>query len=151
MYTSTGPAISVTELIGVAVAFFVLAVTFASLLAAGLPLLTAGSGSASRWPGSCRRPFATISSTTPTLALMIGLAVGIDYGLFLVTRHRRRWARGWVAEESIAQSLATAGSAVVFAGTTVIIALSASRWPTSRSSRDGDRGRGRGCGGRAGA
>ena len=54
---------------------------------------------------------------------MIGLAVGIDYGLFVVTRHRRQLAHGMSVPESIAQALATAGSAVVFAGVTVIIAL----------------------------
>ncbi len=124
MYTSTGTAISATELIGVAVAFVVLAVTFVSLLAAGLPLLTAGLGVGITLAGILVvASVATVSSTTPTLAEMIGLAVGIDYGLFLVTRYRRLMAQGLPVDEAIAQSLATAGSAVVFAGTTVIIAL----------------------------
>ena len=65
----------------------------------------------------------TVSSTAPTLAEMLGLAVGIDYALFILSRHRRQLAEGSTAAESMARALATAGSAVVFAGTTVIIAL----------------------------
>src|SRR5690242_19419934 len=67
--------------------------------------------------------FADVNSSTPTLALMIGLAVGIDYSLFIVSRHRGQLVRGMPVTESIARSLATAGSAVIFAGTTVVIAL----------------------------
>ena len=62
---------------------------------------------------------------TPSLALMLGLAVGIDYALFIVNRHRGNILRGDDLHESIARSVATAGSAVVFAGTTVVIALAA--------------------------
>ncbi|MET0695679.1 MAG: MMPL family transporter [Propionibacteriaceae bacterium] len=124
MYTSTGTHISITELMGVLLALVVLAVTFASVLAAGLPLLTAALGVGVTMAGILTvAAVATVSSTTPTLALMIGLAVGIDYGLFIVTRHRRQLVAGMSVGESIAQALATAGSAVVFAGTTVIIAL----------------------------
>lgn len=64
-----------------------------------------------------------VSSTAPTPALMIGLAVGIDYALFIVSRHRAELAGGAAVGESIARSVATAGSAVVFAGATVVIAL----------------------------
>jgi RND superfamily putative drug exporter len=124
MYTSTGAGVGLTDLIGVFVAFIVLSVTFGSLVAAGLPLITAGLGVGITMSTILTvASFATISTTTPTLALMIGLAVGIDYGLFIVTRHRRQLAHGMAVEESIAQASATAGSAVVFAGTTVIIAL----------------------------
>jgi RND superfamily putative drug exporter len=124
MYTSTGVGLSTTELLGVAVAFLVLAITFSSLLTAGLPLVTAALGVGATLAGVLTvASFTTVSSTTPTLALMIGLAVGIDYGLFVVTRHRRQLAAGLPVRESIAQSMATAGSAVVFAGVTVIIAL----------------------------
>ena len=124
MYTSTGVGLSTTELIGVAIAFLVLAITFSSLLAAGLPLVTAALGVGTTLAGVLTvASFTTVSTTTPTLALMIGLAVGIDYGLFIVTRHRRQLVAGQAVEESIAQASATAGSAVVFAGTTVIIAL----------------------------
>ncbi|HEU4545518.1 MAG TPA: MMPL family transporter, partial [Microlunatus sp.] len=124
MYTSTGAGVGLTDLIGVFVAFIVLTVTFGSLIAAGLPLITAGLGVGITMSTILTiASVATISTTTPTLALMIGLAVGIDYGLFIVTRHRRQLAHGMGVEESLAQSSATAGSAVVFAGTTVIIAL----------------------------
>ena len=64
-----------------------------------------------------------VSSTTPLLALMLGLAVGIDYALFIVSRHRDQLRDGMAPEESVARAVATAGSAVVFAGLTVIIAL----------------------------
>ena len=124
MYTSTGAGVGLTDLIGVFVAFIVLSVTFGSLIAAGLPLITAGLGVGITMSTILTiASVATISTTTPTLALMIGLAVGIDYGLFIVTRHRRQLAHGMAVGESLAQSSATAGSAVVFAGTTVIIAL----------------------------
>jgi RND superfamily putative drug exporter len=124
MYTSTGAGVGLTDLIGVFVAFVVLSVTFGSLVAAGLPLITAALGVGITMSTILTvASVATISTTTPTLALMIGLAVGIDYGLFIVTRHRRQLAHGMGVEESIAQASATAGSAVVFAGVTVIIAL----------------------------
>ena len=124
MYPPTGVGVGITEVLGVLLAFAVLAITFASLLAAGLPLVTAALGVGITLSGVLTvASVATISTTTPTLALMIGLAVGIDYGLFIVTRHRRQLATGLSVAESIAQASATAGSAVVFAGTTVIIAL----------------------------
>ena len=66
----------------------------------------------------------TLSSSAPTLALMIGLAVGIDYTLFILSRHRTQLAAGMDPEESAARADGTAGSAVVFAGLTVVIALS---------------------------
>ena len=66
---------------------------------------------------------AVVSSTTPLLALMLGLAVGIDYALFITSRHRDQLRDGMEPEESVARAVATAGSAVVFAGLTVIIAL----------------------------
>jgi RND superfamily putative drug exporter len=124
MYPQPTLGIGITEVLGVLLAFAVLAITFASLLAAGLPLVTAALGVGITLSGVLTvASVATISTTTPTLALMIGLAVGIDYGLFIVTRHRRQLATGTSVPESIAQASATAGSAVVFAGTTVIIAL----------------------------
>ena len=124
MYPQPTLGIGITEVLGVLLAFAVLAITFASLLAAGLPLITAALGVGITLSGVLTvATFATISTTTPTLALMIGLAVGIDYGLFIVTRHRRQMATGMDVKESIAQAAATAGSAVVFAGVTVIIAL----------------------------
>jgi putative drug exporter of the RND superfamily len=123
-YGSTGVAISATEFIGVAVAVLVLLITFGSLLAAGMNLLTAligvGVGMAGLLAAS---GVITLSSSAPTLALMIGLAVGIDYALFLLSRHRTQLAVGMDPEESTARATGTAGSAVVFAGLTVVIAL----------------------------
>ncbi|WP_369368387.1 MMPL family transporter [Streptomyces sp. CG4] len=118
---STGHA---KELMGVAVALVVLTITFGSLFAAGMPLLTAVTGVAVTLLGlSALTGALTISSTAPSLASMLGLAVGIDYALFILSRHRSQLATGMDTEESAARATATAGSAVVFAGLTVIIAL----------------------------
>ncbi|MCS5723989.1 MMPL family transporter [Herbiconiux sp. CPCC 203407] len=113
-----------TEAIGVLFAGIVLFITFGSLLAAGLPLLTALLGVGISMGGIIlASAFTTVSSTAPMLAVMIGLAVGIDYALFILSRHRTQLAAGIDSEESAARSVATAGAAVVFAGLTVIIAL----------------------------
>ncbi|MFJ1598272.1 MMPL family transporter [Streptomyces sp. NPDC088261] len=112
------------DLIGVLVAVLVLAITFGSLLAAGMPLLTALAGVLAGVGGVLALTGVVgISSTALTLALMIGLAVGIDYALFILSRHRSHLAEGRSAEESAALAAGTAGSAVVFAGLTVIIAM----------------------------
>jgi RND superfamily putative drug exporter len=124
IFTNTAVHLSVVEGLGVMVALAVLAVTFGSLLAAGMPILTAILGVGVAMAGVLTVASVTeISSSTPTLALMIGLAVGIDYALFIVSRHRAQLVDGMDVEESIARSLATAGSAVIFAGATVVIAL----------------------------
>ncbi|MFB2599700.1 MMPL family transporter [Herbiconiux sp. P17] len=116
--------LTITEGIGVLFAGIVLFITFGSLLAAGLPLLSALIGVGVSFAGiTLVAAFTSVSSTAPMLAIMIGLAVGIDYALFILSRHRSQLARGMDAEESAAQSVATAGAAVVFAGLTVIIAL----------------------------
>jgi RND superfamily putative drug exporter len=124
-FGTTAVEVGPTELIGVAVAVLVLVLTFGSLLAAGMNLLTAlvgiGVGMGALLLTS---NVVTLSSTAPTLALMIGLAVGIDYTLFILSRHRNQLASGMDPEESAAHAVGTAGSAVVFAGLTVIIALS---------------------------
>ncbi|GAA4730682.1 MMPL family transporter [Modestobacter marinus] len=113
------------ELIGVVVAVLVLVVTFGSLLAAGMNLLTALVGVGIGLTGLLATSgVITLSSTAPTLALMIGLAVGIDYTLFILSRHRSQLAAGMDPEESAGRAAGTAGSAVVFAGLTVVIALS---------------------------
>ncbi|MGP3685762.1 MMPL family transporter [Streptomyces sp. IBSNAI002] len=113
-----------TELIGVAVAALVLVITFGSLVAAGLPLLTAligvGLGVASI---SALSSMLGLSATTNKLAMMIGLAVGIDYALFIVSRYRTERAEGHETREAAGRAVGTAGSAVVFAGLTVVIAL----------------------------
>jgi putative drug exporter of the RND superfamily len=117
-------SISPTEGLGVLFAGIVLFIAFGSLLAAGMPLLTAIVGIGVTMGGVlAAAKFTIIGSSTPLLALMIGLAVGIDYGLFILSRHRNQLARGTTPEESAATAVATAGSAVVFAGGTVIIAL----------------------------
>ncbi|TFV62929.1 MMPL family transporter, partial [Blastococcus sp. CT_GayMR20] len=124
-FGTTGVTIGATEFIGVAVAVLVLVLTFGSLLAAGMNLLTAvvgiGVGMGALLLTS---NVITLSSSAPTLALMIGLAVGIDYTLFILSRHRTQLAAGMDPEESAARATGTAGSAVVFAGLTVVIALS---------------------------
>ncbi|WP_282699566.1 MMPL family transporter [Streptomyces sp. CC219B] len=115
---------TVLELLGVVVALAVLALTFGSLLAAGMPLLTAFVGIGTGLAGLLAvSSGVTVSSTALSLALMLGLAVGIDYALFVLSRHRAQLARGMEPRESAGRAVGTAGSAVVFAGTTVVIAL----------------------------
>jgi RND superfamily putative drug exporter len=113
-----------TELVGVAVAALVLVLTLGSLVAAGLSLLTAFSGVAIAFGliSALADPLG-LTSTVAILALMLGLAVGIDYALFITSRFREERARGSEPEEAAGLAVGTAGSAVVFAGTTVIIAL----------------------------
>ncbi|MFB8142191.1 MMPL family transporter [Streptomyces parvus] len=126
VYASKGIHIGPSEVIGVIVAVIVLVITFGSLLAAGMSLLPALIGVGVGLAGlMALTPVFTISSTAVTLALMLGLAVGIDYVLFILSRHRQQLARGTDPKESVALATGTAGSAVVFAGTTVIIALAA--------------------------
>ncbi|WP_125100560.1 MMPL family transporter [Leucobacter chromiireducens] len=118
------PGFTVTEALGVAIAFIVLLFTLGSLVAAGMPLLIAILGVGVTIAGLfVTTAFAEMTSTTPMLALMLGLAVGIDYTLFIVSRHQEQLRSGLGVEESIARATATSGSAVVFAGLTVIIAL----------------------------
>ena len=119
------PPISGHEAIGLGIALLVLLMTLGSLWAAGLPIITAligvaiGVGGAFALSGSI-----TLTTATPALALMIGLAVGIDYALFIVNRQRRLiLVDGLRAADATARAVATAGSAVVFAGSTVVIAL----------------------------
>lgn len=112
------------EIIGIAIAAIVLVITFGSLIAAGLPLLTAligvGIGISSI---TALANVLDLGSTTSTLAMMIGLAVGIDYALFIVSRYRAELAEGRERDEAAGRAAGTAGSAVVFAGLTVVIAL----------------------------
>jgi RND superfamily putative drug exporter len=120
------PGQGATEILGVAVAAVVLVITFGSLIAAGLPLLTALLGIAIGVGGvTAATGFVDMSSSTPTLALMLGLAVAIDYALFIVSRYRHELAAGRDPEEAAGRAVGTAGSAVVFAGLTVMIALAA--------------------------
>ncbi len=118
------PGASPVESLGLVVAIVVLLITLGSLRAAGMPILTALLGVAiSMGLIYGATGVATVSSTTPLLALMLGLTVGIDYALFILSRHRDQLVHGMEPEESAAQAVATAGSAVVFAGLTVVIAL----------------------------
>lgn len=118
------PETGTAEIIGIGVAAVVLVITFGSLLAAGLPLLTAiigvGIGVASI---TALASTLELGSTTSILATMIGLAVGIDYALFIVSRYRTELAEGREREDAAGRAVGTAGSAVVFAGLTVVIAL----------------------------
>ncbi|MGW0700994.1 MMPL family transporter [Streptomyces sp. NPDC002867] len=120
----TMPEQGVGEIIGVVIAGIVLVITFGSLVAAGLPLLTAiigvGIGISTI---TALASVLDLGSTTSTLAMMIGLAVGIDYALFIVSRYRAELAEGREHEEAAGRAVGTAGSAVVFAGLTVVIAL----------------------------
>ncbi|MEV1026377.1 MMPL family transporter [Streptomyces sp. NPDC050264] len=112
------------ELIGIAISAVVLLVTFGSLVAAGMPLLTAIIGVGIGVSGiAALGSVLNLSSTTSTLATMIGLAVGIDYALFIVSRFRAEIAEGREGEEAAGRAVGTAGSAVVFAGLTVVVAL----------------------------
>jgi RND superfamily putative drug exporter len=114
------------EVIGLLVAAVVLLITFGSLVAAGLPLLTAIIGVGAAIAGvQIVSGFTDLSSTTPTLALMLGMAVAIDYALFIVSRYRHEVARGRTGIEAAGHAVGTAGSAVTFAGLTVVIALAA--------------------------
>ncbi|MCX4881354.1 MMPL family transporter [Streptomyces sp. NBC_00847] len=112
------------EIVGLAIAAVVLVITLGSLVAAGLPLLTAviGVGIGVSTITALAKTL-DLGDTTSTLALMIGLAVGIDYALFIVSRYRSELAEGRDREEAIGRATGTAGSAVVFAGLTVVIAL----------------------------
>jgi putative drug exporter of the RND superfamily len=123
-FSNRVPKLSPTEGIGLAIALLVLLLMFRSLVAAVMPLVTAvlgvGISVSLIYLATVVTP---ISSTAPMLAVMLGLAVGIDYALFLLSRHRDQLADGLDVEESIARATATAGSAVIFAGLTVVIAL----------------------------
>ncbi|GHF97463.1 MMPL family transporter [Streptomyces thermodiastaticus] len=121
---STVPETGATEVIGVVIAAVVLVVTFGSLIAAGLPLVTAliGVGIGVSTVTALAEAL-DLGSTTSILASMIGLAVGIDYALFIVSRYRAELAEGHSREEAAGRAVGTAGSAVVFAGLTVVIAL----------------------------
>jgi RND superfamily putative drug exporter len=120
----TPPEIGSTEAIGVVIAAVVLVVTFGSLVAAGMTLLNAlvgvGVGMAGLY---ALTGFVDLNSTTPVLALMLGLAVGIDYSLFITSRYRGFLVEGVERREAAGRAIGTAGSAVVFAGATVVIAL----------------------------
>lgn len=113
------------EIVGLVIAVIVLLITLGSVVAAGLPLITALLGVAIGVGGAFSiSKFVDMPSVTSVLALMVGLAVGIDYALFIVNRQRRMIIDGRLsAQEATARAIGTSGSAVFFAGLTVIIAL----------------------------
>jgi putative drug exporter of the RND superfamily len=118
-----GPA-GIAELIAIGLAAVILLITLGSLVAAGLPLVTALIGVAVTMLSllAVSKAFG-LSATSTTLALMLGLAVGIDYALFVVARYREERGRGLPAIEAVSLAVGTAGSAVTFAGLTVVITL----------------------------
>ncbi|HEX4442837.1 MAG TPA: MMPL family transporter [Galbitalea sp.] len=122
LVTAASP--SSNQAVGILLALIVLFITFGSLLAAGLPLVTAlvglGTGVAAIYTATS---FVQLNSVAPVLAILLALAVGIDYSLFIVNRHKRQVLEGMPVDESIARALGTAGTAVFFAAVTVIIAL----------------------------
>ncbi|GAA4862057.1 MMPL family transporter [Saccharopolyspora rosea] len=124
LFAQNFPGLSVVEALGLVIAVVVLMITLGSFLAAGMPLVNAllgvGASMALIFVATALGP---ITATTPLLALMLGLAVGIDYALFIVSRHQQELADGATAREAAARAVATAGSAVIFAGLTVMIAL----------------------------
>ena len=123
---STDLAQGVPKIFGIGVAFaaLILLVMLGSVLAASLPLITALVGVAISALGALAfSGVVQMASVTPVLAIMLGLAVGIDYSLFVINRHRKQLLQGAEVRESIGLANGTAGNAVVFAGTTVIVAL----------------------------
>ena len=113
-----------SEVIGLAMAVIVLLLTFGTVVAMGLPIATAIIGLVSGLSiVTLISQVAEVPTVAPTLATMIGLGVGIDYALFIVTRHQAHRHGGMETRESIARAAATSGGAIVFAGTTVIVAL----------------------------
>ncbi|MHA7269340.1 MMPL family transporter [Arthrobacter sp. HLT1-20] len=116
----------ISEVVGIAVAAAVLLIMLGTFVAAGLPLLMAVVGVGIGVGGTMAlTTVIEMSSISPMLALMLGLAVGIDYSLFIVNRHRQQLLAGMDMRESIAKATGTSGNAVTFAGLTVVIALAA--------------------------
>ncbi|HEY3482949.1 MAG TPA: MMPL family transporter, partial [Streptomyces sp.] len=112
------------ELIGLVIAFIILLITFGAFVAAGLPILTAIIGVVITLMGvTAIASVVNIASASTTVALMLGLSCGIDYGLFILSRHRNNLLTGLEPEDAAALAAGTAGSSVVFAALTVIIAL----------------------------
>ena len=121
---AAGKEVEGSEAIGLVVALVVLVVAFGSVVAAGMPIAVAlvgilvGLGGVGIMAG-----FTSVPLTSATLAVMIGLGVGIDYALFVVTRHREELHRGLSVHDAAGTAIATAGQAVLFAGMTVVIAI----------------------------
>ena len=127
-FISKGPGeiIGPTEILGMIIALLVLFLTFGALVSAGTPLLIALLGVIISVAGlfSLSQVF-DINSTTPTLSFMLGLAVGIDYSLFIISKYRSLLLAGYSYSKAAGRAIGTAGNAVIFAACTVIIALAA--------------------------
>ncbi|MGB0099661.1 MAG: MMPL family transporter [Nocardioides sp.] len=114
----------ISEVVGIIAAMIILSIVLGSLVAMGMPIVTAviGLGVALGVIGLVGHVIA-IPTSGPTLATMIGLGVGIDYALFFITRHQQHLRDGTPVQDSIVRTVGTSGSAIVFAGGTVVIAL----------------------------
>jgi RND superfamily putative drug exporter len=120
----SSPSTGLSELIGVLGALIILLFTFRTFVAAPLPVTTAVVAlAASLAIVGLAGHAIDVPSIAPTLGVMLGLAVGTDYSLFIISRHLRFLEEGVEPDESIARSMGSSGSAVVFAGSTVVIAL----------------------------
>jgi putative drug exporter of the RND superfamily len=118
------PSTRSSEAVGLAAAVIILLFAFGTVVAMGLPITTAILGLASGLAlVGILGHLIEVPSVAETLATMIGLGVGIDYSLFIISRHRTQMREGMSVEESIARSVQTSGAAVAFAGSTVIVAL----------------------------
>lgn len=124
-----GPAVAapeegVGEVVGIVVAAVVLLITLGSLVAAGMPLVVAGGALAVALSGiAVASGFTDMAGDSSMLALMLGTAVAIDYSLFIILRYRQLAADGYEPEEAAGQAMGRAGTAVFFAGMTVVVAL----------------------------
>lgn len=121
-----GEILGIGEVAGVVLALVVLVLTLGSLTAAGMPIITALVAVGASISGLFALSHVIeIGSTTPVLAVMLGLAVGIDYSLFIVSKYKSYLLQGFDYKTAVARSIGTAGNAVLFAAATVVIALSA--------------------------
>jgi len=122
--TLSNPDTDPSTVIGLIAAVIILAVSFGSLIAMFIPIISAIIGLALGLVViGLLGHLVSVPSIAPTLATMIGLGVGIDYALFVVSRHRAQMAQGMDPKESVALAVGTAGTAVVFAGGTLVLAL----------------------------
>lgn len=121
---ATPPATDKSEVIGIVAALIILLLTFGSAVSMTLPIITAIVGVGSAISSiTLLSHVVSVPTAVPALASMIGLGVGIDYSLFILSRHREQLSEGMEMRESIARSVATSGAAVLFAGSTVVLAL----------------------------
>ena len=121
---AAGNRLPPTELIGIVAAMIILLVAFGSIIAMGLPLITALFGLGTGITAiTVLAAFVTVPSIATTIATMIGLGVGIDYSLFIITRYRQGLHKGLTVADAAGRAIATAGLAVLIAGGTVVIAI----------------------------